>query len=942
MQNNMQIWLESSTTTFNLNSHEDGVYLISDLDGLTSLPSIRTSAGVNAGTDGGWTSAQAFDARLISVRVVITNEDVSVVETKRRQLNSLLAQSRKETLKLHFLSEGGMEYVINVRITNVTGALTNILKKQELLIQMRADDPIIYGSHGGGSADATLNVQQAIGGFEIPFDIPLIIDGGTDKVNVENLGSEEVYPTIKMTGPLHNPTVVNETQDAEIGVNADLGDMEWQGYESLQLLGNASQFTTTGKNLLNETTIDRTITSGSAISVSVPITVSAGDYSFGAFANGTFCSESNYYSFSFRNGQTTVVGSANPNQPITVSSAQASQIDNILCYFNTTFTGAYNGKQLTAMVCSGSTLGAYEPYTAGASPNPDYPQPVEVVTGRQEVKITGKNLLCLDDVPITTSVFTPEKSTNEVKLTTLTATGNYQNANFSLPLADMGLKAGDTITVSMDISGTYTGENGATVRLYYDNTSGAWIARLNTSTPSATLTIPEGKTSLLFYMYARYGATPAIGSTATFGNIMLERNASPTAYEPYQSQSYEINLGKNLLTLDGITPTGNQYITYTQLDSNSLKLTALSGIGAYSDKTFTYSMEELGLHAGDTVSIQMDMTGDYASRQCRVYYNSISTLATTLTPASNKKTITIPSGTTSILFLFYVANAETPSANSTATYSNIMVEKSATPTSYAPYKTPIELAKIGTYQDYIWNDNGTWKIHKEVGKVVFKGDKVSGAGDPSKDQANAESALFYCGAITDAYSDNPQYFSMTISDHLIAKNVYNSTHTENGYYIAAGNKTLAIRVRGDVIGSTMSVSDFKTWFSNNPTNIYYTLATPIDTEITDSELVAQLNALLKTSPYYGTDQNIFLIPSGGAQGTLIIGDHIPPKPADEVLIDTQLKTVTLNGQNIYHLLKEGSSFFTLAPGDNSMYLTSDVSSDTGKAEIKFKQGFVSI
>ena len=132
MQNNIKVWIESSTLSFDLNSHDEGVYLISDLDGLTSLPSIRTSAGVNAGTDGGWTSAQAFNARLISLSVVIANEDVSIVESKRRLLNSLLAQSRKETLKLHFTTEAGIEFIINVRITAVTGALTNILKKQEL------------------------------------------------------------------------------------------------------------------------------------------------------------------------------------------------------------------------------------------------------------------------------------------------------------------------------------------------------------------------------------------------------------------------------------------------------------------------------------------------------------------------------------------------------------------------------------------------------------------------------------------------------------------------------------------------------------------------------------------------------------------------------------------------------------------------------------------
>ena len=52
-----------------------------------------------------------------------------------------------------------------------------------------------------------------------------------------------------------------------------------------------------------------------------------------------------------------------------------------------------------------------------------------------------------------------------------------------------------------------------------------------------------------------------------------------------------------------------------------------------------------------------------------------------------------------------------------------MLERGVVPTQFAPYFTPIELCKIGTYQDYIWNDGGTWKIHKETGKVVLKGNE---------------------------------------------------------------------------------------------------------------------------------------------------------------------------------------------------------------------------
>ena len=51
-----------------------------------------------------------------------------------------------------------------------------------------------------------------------------------------------------------------------------------------------------------------------------------------------------------------------------------------------------------------------------------------------------------------------------------------------------------------------------------------------------------------------------------------------------------------------------------------------------------------------------------------------------------------------------------------------MIEKGSKNSTYTPYgTTPIELCKIGTYQDYFYKDSGKWYLHKEVGKVVLDG-----------------------------------------------------------------------------------------------------------------------------------------------------------------------------------------------------------------------------
>lgn len=220
--NNMQLTIESSTTSMDLNDHQTGIYLVPELDGMTGLPEIRTSSGVNAGYDGGWTSAQNYDARLITIRGVIAHPVVSTVEAIRRQLVALVGQGHKETLTLRLTTEAGNVYTVFVRTIACTMALQRVLTSQEFQIQFRADDPLIYDDGASSGTAGILRVQRALGGFEINFNLPLFIGGGSTGTPIENGGSETVYPVINLYGPLHSPTVINSTTNQQMQLLADL------------------------------------------------------------------------------------------------------------------------------------------------------------------------------------------------------------------------------------------------------------------------------------------------------------------------------------------------------------------------------------------------------------------------------------------------------------------------------------------------------------------------------------------------------------------------------------------------------------------------------------------------------------------------------------------------------------------------------------------------
>lgn len=268
----MDLTLTNGTKTISLNS--DGIYLQPELEGLTGLPNIRSTSGVNAGADGGWTSAQFFDARLISIKCVIADQSPAIVEQKRRELMSLLALGKANPLEIRFTTESGNAYTINARVTGVTAPLGQILKKQDVLIQLRADDPLIYAYNEEGGTVATLLVQQPSGGFEIPFTIPLTINGGEGYTSVVNSGTEAVYPVIELTGPLHNPSVVNQTGNQiieldnltmsasdKVVINTQTRTVTLNGADVYDLLSEDSSFMTIlpGENIMalnSDTTSD--------------------------------------------------------------------------------------------------------------------------------------------------------------------------------------------------------------------------------------------------------------------------------------------------------------------------------------------------------------------------------------------------------------------------------------------------------------------------------------------------------------------------------------------------------------------------------------------------------------------------------------------------------------------------------------------------------------
>ena len=435
----------------------------------------------------------------------------------------------------------------------------------------------------------------------------------------------------------------------------------------------------------------------------------------------------------------------------------------------------------------GSSATSYEAFVPD-SPSPDYPSPVNVVTGDNEVVVCGKNLFDIG-TDLTTDYFIT------------TSNGKYINTTISVSSRFTGSITNNSIVITNTITTNYPWlskfiklEKNTQYTIQLQSSSALSptpiICGANSNTQGTTgtqlgslsnnvLTFNSGEYDY-YWLAIYFGA-----NSNTISNIQIEKRNSSTSYEPYQSQTYPIYLPvENLIGLDT-----NQYQVNLKAGD---KITA---------KNTTSSSLTLNLYTnyGDTTRNDYWTIGSNATRTIIVAYN-------TKAIAWNSN---VASG--GYAWINYGDNIN----------------------AYYPYgTTPIELCKIGDYQDYIYKDNGTWYLHKEIGKVVLDGTEnwqVNGTG-------TANWFYYYYNGISPKISDGfSNYFTYT---------PIGSTTTDIGFFLS--NNYMRVRTT-----SEDTTTNFKTWLSNNNTIVYYVLATPTNTIITDTTLISQLEALKGANSYYG-------------------------------------------------------------------------------------------
>lgn len=139
--------------------------------------------------------------------------------------------------------------------------------------------------------------------------------------------------------------------------------------------------------------------------------------------------------------------------------------------------------------------------------------------------------------------------------------GNMSDyARITTSLDELGLQVGDTITFSSNCSISDSSLKFQATIFFSSDQTFASIATNSGGRASITATIPQGTTTIYFFLAKVYYATIPSGTTFTFSNIQLQKGNVATDYEPYGAYSKGKVMqyaSKNILNLPGTKQTAN-------------------------------------------------------------------------------------------------------------------------------------------------------------------------------------------------------------------------------------------------------------------------------------------------------------------------------------------------------------------------------------------------
>lgn len=329
----------------------------------------------------------------------------------------------------------------------------------------------------------------------------------------------------------------------------------------------------------------------------------------------------------------------------------------------------------------------------------------------------------------------------------------------------------------------------------------------------------------------------------------IEAGISETSYEPYvggtasPNPSYQqeievvrgnievVERGKNFSRLDQSINDRNADITYTENVANNVVGSKTSNNGQF-----------LATFVAQVVSGKAYIISG-TSTNCNLYAYK-ETLGGE--PFANISLSTLPKSFTSDYTGTIVLGMFFPSAiTGTASIKNFQLEEGSTATDYEPYQTP-QTYQLSLGDKELYTDSKIVRVSKNNFKFVDKFEKVRITGTPSS--INTSSTNTTRVSYTRGMNNNCILSNRAKCNRLKYATIWSTD--EEGFYNDNNSRLVIMRMNKSVIGETNeSVSAY---LEANETYILGELVTPIETPVTDTTLINQLENFYNSHSFTGT------------------------------------------------------------------------------------------
>ena len=419
------------------------------------------------------------------------------------------------------------------------------------------------------------------------------------------------------------------------------------------------------------------------------------------------------------------------------------------------------------------------------TPTPESPIPIQTGTGRQKIDDVGKNLF---------KPFSFSRTNGGVSFTydldgSITCNGTATSQANSMLRTDA---TGERILTLG--AGTYT-VSGYTndIRIQVAKASDGTI--LVSSNNAQTFTIEE--TTQVFLKANIYTGT-------TVNNVkiypMIEFGSTSSEYEEYKKKNYEIWLDNNLFDK-------TDYRDNSRINSTG---------GNYEENgCFTARMIKV---EPNTTYVKNSPTEDGYHRVA--FYTGTTT--DTFISKTESNTFTTPATCQYLRFCGLKTELDT---------AQLLKQNQE--------RKIIELCKIGNYQDKIYKQDEKWYLYKEIGKVILNGSEVWSNVNTTTNNRTYRTPTVVTKGTDDLNDIISNYFERKLGVWALNDGTSGFGRvTDTGYLIFS-------MPRATIANTT----EFKEWLGTHNTIVYYILETPTLGEITDIELIEQLEEAYRFDTY---------------------------------------------------------------------------------------------